>query len=53
MIPILDLKRQYKQIGSEIEKEVVEVLRSGSYILGQNNKDLEASLSDYIGVKRN
>lgn len=51
MIPILDLKRQYKQIGSEIEKEVVEVLRSGSYILGQNNKDLEASLSDYIGVK--
>lgn len=51
MIPILDLKRQYKQIGKEIEKEVVEVLRSSSYILGQNNKDLEAKLSSYVGVK--
>lgn len=51
MIPILDLKRQYNQIGSEIEKEVVEVLRSGSYILGQHNKALEADLADYVGVK--
>ncbi|MFA7658108.1 MAG: DegT/DnrJ/EryC1/StrS family aminotransferase [Candidatus Gastranaerophilaceae bacterium] len=51
MIPILDLKRQYSQIGNEIEKEVVEVLRSGSYILGQHNKALEAELSQYVGVK--
>lgn len=51
MIPILDLKRQYNQIGSEIEKEVVDVLRSGSYILGPHNKALEADLADYIGVK--
>lgn len=51
MIPILDLKRQYNQIGSEIEKEVVEVLRSGSYILGKHNKELEAELSEYVGVK--
>lgn len=51
MIPILDLKRQYNQIGNEIEKEVVEVLRSGSYILGKHNKGLEAELSEYIGVK--
>lgn len=51
MIPILDLKRQYDQIGKEIEKEVVEVLRSGSYILGKHNKALEEDLADYIGVK--
>lgn len=51
MIPILDLKRQYEQIGAEIEKEVVEVLRSGSYILGQHNKALEAELAEYVGVK--
>ena len=38
MIPILDLKRQYEQIGKEVEKEVIEVLRSGSYILGKHNK---------------
>ena len=42
MIPILDSKRQYASIGSEIEKVVCEVLRSGSYILGPNVKALEA-----------
>lgn len=51
MIPILDLKRQYNQIGKEIEQEVVEVLRSGSYILGKHNKELEAEISKYVGVK--
>ncbi|HPT42065.1 MAG TPA: DegT/DnrJ/EryC1/StrS family aminotransferase [Candidatus Gastranaerophilaceae bacterium] len=51
MIPILDLKRQYDKIGKEIEKEVVAVLRSGSYILGNHNKELEKELSEYIGVK--
>ena len=51
MIPILDLKRQYEQIGKEIEKEVVDVLRSGYYILGPHNKALETDLADYVGVK--
>lgn len=51
MIPILDLKRQYDQIGKEVEKEVVEVLRSGSYILGKHNKGLETELAEYVGVK--
>lgn len=51
MIPILDLKRQYEQIGKEIEKDVIDVLRSGCYILGPHNKALEADLAEYIGVK--
>lgn len=51
MIPILDLKRQYEQIGKEVEKDVIDVLRSGCYILGPHNKDLEAELAEYIGVK--
>lgn len=51
MIPILDLKRQYKQIGKEIEKEVLDVLRSGCYILGPHNKALEKELAEYVGVK--
>ncbi len=50
MIPILDLKRQYKEIGAEIEKEVVEVLRSGAYILGPHNKALSEDLAKYVGV---
>lgn len=51
MIPILDLKRQYKEIGNEIEENVIKVLRSGSYILGENVKSLESEMADFCGVK--
>lgn len=51
MIPILDLKRQYDAIGSEIEENVIKVLRSGSYILGENVKNLEQEMAKYCGVK--
>lgn len=51
MIPILDSKRQYAQIGSDVEKAVCEVLRSGSYILGPNTKALESELAEFIGCK--
>ncbi len=49
MIPIFDSKRQYTAIGSEIEKAVCEVLRSGAYIMGPNVKALESELAKYIG----
>lgn len=51
MIPILDLKRQYDTIGSEVEESVIKVLRSGSYILGENVKNLEQEMGKYCGVK--
>ena len=51
MIPIVDLKRQYKQTGAEIEKAVVDVLRSGAYILGPNTKALEQEFAQYLGTK--
>ena len=51
MIPILDSKRQYASIGDEVEKEVIEVLRSGQYILGKHNKALQEELAEFIGVK--
>ena len=41
MIPIMDSKRQYAKIGDKLEEAVVEVMRSGSYILGKNNKAFE------------
>ena len=46
MIPIFDSKRQYKEIGADIEKAVCEVLRSGAYIMGPNTKALEQELMD-------
>ena len=51
MIPIVDLKRQYKQTGEDVEKAVLEVLRSGYYILGPNTKALESEFASYLGVK--
>jgi len=51
MIPILDSKRQYAKIGKEIEKEVLEVLASGSYILGKHNKAFQTEFADFIGTK--
>lgn len=51
MIPILDSKRQYAQIGSDVENAVLKVLRSGQYILGEENKMLSEEIAKYIGVK--
>ncbi len=51
MIPILDSKRQYAKIGKEIEKEVIEVLSSGQYILGKHNKAFQSEFSEFVGTK--
>ena len=51
MIPIIDSKRQYAAIGEQVEKEVIDVLRSGSYILGKHNKALEEEMAQYLGAK--
>ena len=50
MIPILDLTKQYQTIQEEVEKSVIDVLRSGSYILGPNVKSLEAEAAGYVGT---
>ena len=51
MIPILDSKRQYAQIGSKVEDAVLKVLRSGQYILGEENKMFAEGIAKYMGVK--
>ena len=51
MIPIINSKRQYETIAEEAEKAVVEVMRSGSYILGANCKAFEAEIAEFIGAK--
>ena len=51
MIPILDSKRQYAKIGDKVEKEVLEVLRSGQYILGKHNTAFSEEIASYIGTK--
>ena len=50
-IPLLDLKRQYAKIQSEVEAEVGKILASGNYIMGANVKAFEAEFAQYCGVK--
>lgn len=50
-IPLIDLKREYEFYGKNIEKAVIEVLQSGSYILGNKVKQFESEIANYLGTK--
>lgn len=49
MIPVLDLKAQYRGIRQEMDAAVLDVLASGHFILGPNVKALEAEVAEYCG----
>ncbi|WP_067840956.1 DegT/DnrJ/EryC1/StrS family aminotransferase [Amphibacillus sediminis] len=51
MIPLLDLKKQYLSIESEITDALKHVLRSGQYILGPTVSQLENQFAAQLGVK--
>ena len=48
-IPPVDLVRQYKLISDEVDRAVLEVVRSGRYIGGAVVSDFEQELAEYIG----
>ena len=50
-IPILDLKRQYDIIKSEVEDAIIEVARSGYYIMGPKIAAFESEMAAYLNVK--
>ena len=49
-VPFLDLKRQYEKVKTEIEAQVIEVMRSGSYIGGRYVEDFETQMKEYLNV---
>ncbi|KPJ82051.1 MAG: erythromycin biosynthesis sensory transduction protein eryC1, partial [Gemmatimonas sp. SG8_23] len=51
MIPMVDLKAQYAGIQEEVEAAVLEVLRSGWYVMGPQHNALEEEAATYLGVK--
>ena len=51
MIMSNNLKRQYECYSREYEEKVLEVLRSGCYILGKEVQAFEEEWADYIGTK--
>ena len=50
-VSLLDLKAQYSQIQDEVEKAVLDVLRSGWYVLGPNVQDFEKEAAEFLGAK--
>lgn len=51
MIPFIDLQAQYQVIGSRVEQRVLNVLRSGQYILGPEVRELEQALAEFVGTR--
>jgi dTDP-4-amino-4,6-dideoxygalactose transaminase len=50
MIPLLDLRSQYKSIAYDIETAVVDTLRSGVYVLGEPVECFEENFKAYCGA---
>jgi dTDP-4-amino-4,6-dideoxygalactose transaminase len=50
-IPALNLQEQYQKIGPEIESAVIDVLRSGNYILSEQVMRLESEIARISGCK--
>src|SRR5258708_23973251 len=50
-IPIADLGREYESLRGELAPLLEQVLRGGSYILGEQTREFEKSLAAYCGVR--
>jgi len=50
-IPLLDLKTQYQSIKTKIDAAIQDVLNSGKFILGPQEKAFEQEIADYLGVQ--
>lgn len=50
-IPLLDLRAQHKQIRDEVLAEIVRVVDSQKFILGDDVQKLEAEIATYSGAK--
>ncbi|HFC53766.1 MAG TPA: DegT/DnrJ/EryC1/StrS family aminotransferase [Gammaproteobacteria bacterium] len=51
MIPMVDLRIQYRQIKAEIEQDLHQVLESAHFILGPNVHAFEEEAASYLGAR--
>jgi len=50
MVPMLDLKREFAEIKSEVFDMLTEILESSQYVLGPKVSELERKIASYHGV---
>ena len=50
-INLMDIKKQHEEHACEYESAAISVLRSGSYIMGENVKLFEKEFAEYIGTQ--
>lgn len=50
-IPLLDIKAQLERLEPKISEAVIEVIKSGQYILGEKTKVFEEAIAEFVGVK--
>lgn len=50
-IPYFDLKRQYRQLGKELEKSLIETAQTGAYILSPKVSEFENAFAQYCGAE--
>ncbi|WP_330547715.1 DegT/DnrJ/EryC1/StrS family aminotransferase [Caminicella sporogenes] len=48
---MIDLKKQYETIKSDADKNVLEILSSANYIMGENLKQFEKEICEYLGAR--
>jgi dTDP-4-amino-4,6-dideoxygalactose transaminase len=50
MVPMVDLKRQFREIKNDVLNVLTEILESGKYVLGSRVAEFEKKVADYHGV---
>lgn len=49
-VPMLDLSRQYAQVGAEIQTAVADVTSAGRFVLGKEVREFEAAAATMLGA---
>ncbi len=50
-ISLIDLRKQYETIRNKADRKILEVLSSAKYIMGENVKQFEKEMCEYLEVK--
>ncbi|MFH1753241.1 MAG: DegT/DnrJ/EryC1/StrS family aminotransferase, partial [Candidatus Omnitrophota bacterium] len=50
-IPLLNLKRQYRSLKSEIDKAIESVVEAQNFVLGEDVRKLEEEIAAYCGTR--